>query len=141
MVAGFSGLGKTSFIRTLYGTLKPRSAAGGLKSKSSAANLLSEANKKSASSSPTSPTPPSPNGSTVRPNGPKESQAYATGQLVRTMNSFEALFEIDEGNDKINLTLVDTPGFVGSDEVIDTHCDEILRYIEYQFDLTLAEVR
>ncbi|KAG0007041.1 hypothetical protein BGZ65_011062 [Modicella reniformis] len=137
MVAGFTGLGKTSFIRTFYGTLNPRSlVTGGLKSKTSSANLLGDASNKS----PTSPT--SPNGiPPVRPNGAKESVAYVTGQLVRTMNSFEALFEIDEGIDKINLTLVDTPGFVGTDEVIDSHCDEILRYIEYQFDLTLAEER
>ncbi|KAF9360073.1 hypothetical protein BGX26_010619 [Mortierella sp. AD094] len=127
MVAGYSGVGKTSFIRTLHGTLKLRnSAAGGLKNKASAANL-SEA------------TPSSPTGS--KPNGTKESIAYATGELNRTSASFEALFEIDEGNEKINLTLVDTPGFVGSDEVIDVHCEEILRYLEYQFDLTLAEER
>ncbi|KAI8594926.1 Septin-domain-containing protein [Dissophora ornata] len=133
MVAGYSGLGKTSFIRTLYGTLKLRaSAAGGLKNKSSAANLPEDSDK-----APTSPTSTSNN----KNNDTKDSVSYATGQLERTLNSFEALFEIDEGNDKINLTLVDTPGFVGSDEVIDAHCDEILRYLEYQFDLTLAEER
>jgi septin family protein len=139
MVAGYSGLGKTSFIRTLFGTLKSRTAAGGLKNKSSSGNLLADANKKA--SSPTSPSSPNPNGMAARSNGPQESMAYVTGNLVRTMNSFEALFEIEEGNEKINLTLVDTPGFVGSDEVVDKHCDEILRYIEYQFDLTLDEVR
>ncbi|KAF9113419.1 hypothetical protein BGX27_001594 [Mortierella sp. AM989] len=127
MVAGYSGLGKTSFIRTLNGTLKLRaSAAGGLKNKASAPNLAGD--------SPTSPTP-------NKPHGTKESVAYATGQLNRTLNSFEALFEIDEGNEKINLTVVDTPGFIGSDDVVDAHCEEILHYLEYQFDLTLVEER
>ncbi|KAF8967570.1 hypothetical protein BGZ46_000144 [Entomortierella lignicola] len=131
MVAGYSGLGKTSFIRTLHGTLKLRSsAAGGLKNKVSAANISGDA------------TPTSPSSSTgIKPHGTKESVAYATGDLTRTLNSFEALFEIDEANEKINLTLVDTPGFLGSDEVVDAHCEEILGYLEYQFDLTLAEER
>ncbi|KAF9896944.1 hypothetical protein BX616_006461 [Lobosporangium transversale] len=138
MVAGYSGLGKTSFIRTLCGTFKLRaSATGGLKNKASSPNLPDDIAADKKPTSPTSPTSPI----AIKPHTTKESVAYATGQLERTLNSFEALFEIDEGNEKINLTLVDTPGFVGSDEVIDSHCDEILRYLEYQFDLTLAEER
>ncbi|KAI7831588.1 Septin-domain-containing protein [Gamsiella multidivaricata] len=141
MVAGYSGLGKTSFIRTLHGTLKLRTSASGLKNKASAANLQGgDLTSDKRATSPTSPTSPT-NGTGIKPNGTKESIAYATGELKRTLNSFEALYEIDEGNEKINLTLVDTPGFVGTDEVIDAHCDEILRYLEYQFDLTLAEER
>ncbi|KAF9429733.1 hypothetical protein BGZ76_001128 [Entomortierella beljakovae] len=130
MVAGFSGLGKTSFIRTLYGTLKLRSSGPGLKNKLSNANIQDVA-----------PMSPTAGGGGMKPHGTKESVAYATGELDRTLNSFEALFEIDEGNEKINLTLVDTPGFVGTDEIIDAHCEEILHYLEYQFDLTLAEER
>ncbi|KAG0303071.1 hypothetical protein BGZ98_007004 [Dissophora globulifera] len=141
MVAGYSGLGKTSFIRTLYGTFKLRaSASSGLKNKSSSANIQGDSTSDKPPTSSSS-TPNNSNGTGIKPHGSKESIAYATGQLERTLNSFEALFEIEEGSEKINVTLVDTPGFVGSDEVIDAHCDEILRYLEYQFDLTLAEER
>ncbi|KAF9932604.1 hypothetical protein FBU30_007750 [Linnemannia zychae] len=148
MVAGNSGLGKTSFIRTLYGTLKLRKSGGGLKNKASISNLASQGSAATTSTSgnitpdntPTSPTG-NQNGIGTKANGTKDSAGYATGKLERTLNSFEALFEIEEGHEKINLTLVDTPGFVGSDEVIDAHCDEILAYLEYQFDLTLAEER
>ncbi|KAF9909518.1 hypothetical protein EC991_008500 [Linnemannia zychae] len=151
MVAGNSGLGKTSFIRTLYGTLKLRTAPGGLRNKASIPNFApgSAATTSTSGSGditpenrPTSPNSNnSQNGIGTKANGTKDSAGYATGKLERTLNSFEALFEIEEGHEKINLTLVDTPGFVGSDEVIDAHCEEILAYLEYQFDLTLAEER
>lgn len=147
MVAGNSGLGKTSFIRTLYGTLKLRTSPGGLRNKASVSNLGSAATTSTSGNGDitsenrsTSPSNISQNGIGTKANGTKDSAGYATGKLERTLNSFEALFEIEEGHEKINLTLVDTPGFIGSDEVIDTHCDEILAYLEYQFDLTLAEV-
>lgn len=147
MVAGNSGLGKTSFIRTLYGTLKLRTSPGGLRNKASISNLGSAATTSASGSGDitpdnrsTSPNNISQNGIGTKANGTKDSAGYATGTLERTLNSFEALFEIEEGHEKINLTLVDTPGFVGSDDVIDAHCDEILAYLEYQFDLTLAEV-
>jgi len=150
MVAGYSGLGKTSFIRTLFGTLKLRSGPGSLRNKASVAQL---AGNSSGTSTPTTdisaekrPTSPSATsavsgGLGTKANGTKDSVGYATGELERTLNSFEALFEIEESAEKINLTLVDTPGFLGSDEVVDAHCDEIIAYLEYQFDLTLAEVR
>ncbi|KAF9157113.1 hypothetical protein BG015_000006 [Linnemannia schmuckeri] len=148
MVAGNSGLGKTSFIRTLYGTLKLRTSPGGLRSKASVSNFGSAATTSTSGNGDitpenrsTSPNNNSQNGIGTKANGTKDSAGYATGKLQRTLNSFEALFEIEEGHEKINLTLVDTPGFVGSDEVIDAHCDEILAYLEYQFDLTLAEER
>ncbi|KAF9145044.1 hypothetical protein BGX30_010569 [Mortierella sp. GBA39] len=144
MVAGNSGLGKTSFIRTLYGTLKLRTSSGGLRNKASISNLGSAATTSTSVSGDTSPTSPnniSQNGIGTKANGTKDSAGYATGILERTLNSFEALFEIEESHEKINLTLVDTPGFVGTDDVIDAHCDEILAYLEYQFDLTLAEER
>ncbi|KAF9573434.1 hypothetical protein EC968_008519 [Mortierella alpina] len=148
MVAGNSGLGKTSFIRTLFGTLKLRTRGGALKNKASMAKLASSASSTSEDQSsekrPTSPAESNSghqNGIGTKANGTKDSVGYATGKLERTLNSFETLLEIDEGNDKINLTLVDTPGFVGTDDVIDAHCDEILAYLEYQFDLTLAEER
>ncbi|KAG0073557.1 hypothetical protein BGZ90_011484 [Linnemannia elongata] len=148
MVAGNSGLGKTSFIRTLYGTLKLRTSPGGLRNKASISNLGSAATTSASGSGDitpdnrsTSPNNINQNGIGTKANGTKDSAGYATGTLERTLNSFEALFEIEEGHEKINLTLVDTPGFVGSDDVIDAHCDEILAYLEYQFDLTLAEER
>ncbi|KAK3843037.1 MAG: Septin-domain-containing protein [Linnemannia gamsii] len=149
MVAGNSGLGKTSFIRTLYGTLKLRTSPGGLRNKASISNFAAGSTATTSASGsgditpenrPTSPSN-SQNGIGTKANGTKDSAGYATGKLERTLNSFEALFEIEESHEKINLTLVDTPGFVGSDEVIDAHCDEILAYLEYQFDLTLAEER
>lgn len=143
MVVGNSGVGKTSFIRTLFGTLQLRASA--LKSlhkldpststtSSSKGNITPE-------NRPTSPNSTTGNGIGTKANGTKDSVGYATGPLERTLNSFEALFEIEESSEKINLTMVDTPGFVGTDEVIDGHCDEILAYLEYQFDLTLAEVK
>ncbi|KAG0303253.1 hypothetical protein BGZ97_001988 [Linnemannia gamsii] len=147
MVAGNSGLGKTSFIRTLYGTLKLRTSPGGLRNKASVSNLGSAATTSASGSGDITPEnrPTSPNnnqnGIGTKANGTKDSAGYATGTLQRTLNSFEALFEIEENHEKINLTLVDTPGFVGTDDVIDAHCDEILAYLEYQFDLTLAEER
>lgn len=144
MVAGNSGLGKTSFIRTLYGTLKLRTSPGGLRNKASVSNLGSASTSASGDitpeNRPISPNNNNQNGIGTKANGTKDSAGYATGKLQRTLNSFEALFEIEENHEKINLTLVDTPGFVGTDEVIDAHCDEILAYLEYQFDLTLAEV-
>jgi septin family protein len=143
MVVGNSGVGKTSFIRTLFGTLQLRASA--LKSlhkpdpststtSSSKGNITPE-------NRPTSPNSTTGNGIGTKANGTKDSVGYATGPLERTLNSFEALFEIEESSEKINLTMVDTPGFVGTDEVVDGHCDEILAYLEYQFDLTLAEVK
>ncbi|KAG0044457.1 hypothetical protein BGZ83_010325 [Gryganskiella cystojenkinii] len=142
MVAGYSGLGKTSFIRTLFGTLNLRSStpSGSIRSKSSVANIASDFNSEKRLASPSSPTSAT-GGLGAKANGTKDSLGYATGDLERTLNSFEALFEIEESNEKINLTLVDTPGFLGADDVVDAHCDEILAYLEYQFDLTLAEER
>ncbi|GJJ68614.1 hypothetical protein EMPS_00960 [Entomortierella parvispora] len=139
MVAGYSGLGKTSFIRTLFGTLKLRSGPGSLKNKASAAQMASGTS--TPTTEPTSPSATTSGGLGTKANGTKDSVGYATGELERTLNSFEALFEIEESAEKINLTLVDTPGFLGSDEVVDAHCDEIIAYLEYQFDLTLAEER
>jgi cell division control protein 11 len=50
--------------------------------------------------------------------------------------------EVDEEGEKIALTLVDTPGFVKDNELrLDVQVTEVLRYIEAQFDQTLAEVR
>lgn len=139
MVAGYSGLGKTSFIRTLFGTLKLRSStSGSLRNKASLANLNGTSTPSTAAAV-TDVDKASALG--TKANGTKDSIGYVTGELVRTLNSFEALFEIEESSDKINLTLVDTPGFLGGDDIVDTHCDEILAYLEYQFDLTLAEVR
>ncbi|KAF8999216.1 hypothetical protein BGZ52_010531, partial [Haplosporangium bisporale] len=144
MVVGNSGVGKTSFIRTLFGTLQLRASALKSLHKPDSSNSTTTSSKGSITpdNRPTSPTSPTTgNGIGTKANGTKDSVGYATGPLERTLNSFEALFEIEESSEKINLTMVDTPGFVGTDEVVDTHCDEILAYLEYQFDLTLAEER
>ncbi|KAF9416137.1 hypothetical protein BGZ94_010298 [Podila epigama] len=153
MVVGNSGVGKTSFIRTLFGTLQLRASALKSLHRADPSNSTSSSTTSNGQVTPdkhqrsTSPTQSQKTGSIVgngigtKANGTKDSVGYATGPLERTLNSFEALFEIEESNEKINLTLVDTPGFVGSDEVVDSHCDEILAYLEYQFDLTLAEER
>lgn len=147
MVVGNSGVGKTSFIRTLFGTLQLRASALKSLHKPDSSNSTTTSSKGSITpdnrpTSPISPTSPTTgNGIGTKANGTKDSVGYATGPLERTLNSFEALFEIEESSEKINLTMVDTPGFVGTDEVVDTHCDEILAYLEYQFDLTLAEVK
>ncbi|KAG0268337.1 hypothetical protein DFQ27_006960 [Actinomortierella ambigua] len=168
MMVGYSGLGKTSFIRTLFGTLQLRSPAGSkratmalnpnghapqgssssssdrpttpLSRKSTNSGLNSQFNNNT-NANHTNPNPADNHGLGTKTNAIKDSVGYATGKLEPTLNSYEALYEIDEGNERINLTLVDTPGFVGTDEVVDAHCDEILAYLEYQFDLTLAEER
>ncbi|KAF9323607.1 hypothetical protein BG006_001303 [Podila minutissima] len=143
MVVGNSGVGKTSFIRTLFGTLQLRASA--LKSlhkpDPSTSTTSSSKGTITPENRPTSPNSTTGNGIGTKANGTKDSVGYATGPLKRTLNSFEALFEIEECSEKINLTMVDTPGFVGTDEVVDTHCDEVIAYLEYQFDLTLAEER
>ena len=147
MVVGNSGVGKTSFLRTLFGTLQLRASALKSLHKPDSSNSTTTSSKGSITpdnrpTSPISPTSPTTgNGIGTKANGTKDSVGYATGPLERTLNSFEALFEIEESSEKINLTMVDTPGFVGTDEVVDSHCDEILAYLEYQFDLTLAEVK
>ncbi|KAF9582048.1 hypothetical protein BGW38_000723 [Lunasporangiospora selenospora] len=146
MVAGHSGLGKTSFIRTLFGTLRLRSSKGSLNARSG------EVTPDNRPTSPVSSAPspasgsnhsgtPRQNGIGTKANGPKDSIGYATGPLERTRNPFEAVFEVDEGHEKINLTLVDMPGFVGTASEVDASCDDIITYLEYQFDLTLAEER
>ncbi|KAG0344237.1 hypothetical protein BG004_004618, partial [Podila humilis] len=142
MVVGNSGVGKTSFIRTLFGTLQLRASALKSLHNTTTSSSASKNGTITPDNRPTSPTSPTTgNGIGTKANGTKDSVGYATGPLERTLNSFEALFEIEECSEKINLTVVDTPGFVGTDEVVDSHCDEILAYLEYQFDLTLAEER
>ncbi|KAG0245242.1 hypothetical protein BGW41_002711 [Actinomortierella wolfii] len=156
-MVGYSGLGKTSFIRTLFGTLQLRSAGNskkaltghhtghGSQGSSSTDQSQTPLSRKSTNSGLNaqynSPNPADNHGLGTKTNAIKDSVGYATGKLEPTLNSYEALYEIEEGNERINLTLVDTPGFVGTDEVVDAHCDEILAYLEYQFDLTLAEER
>src|SRR2546421_350227 len=67
---------------------------------------------------------------------PKDAEAARTKEL------YSFTLNIEEENEKISLTLVDSPGFVKDNELrLDVQVTEALRYIEAQFDQTLAEVR
>ncbi|CAG8478274.1 2015_t:CDS:2 [Paraglomus occultum] len=59
---------------------------------------------------------------------------------VGTKELYSFTTEVEEEGEKISLTLVDTPGFVKDNELrLDVQVTEVLRYIEAQFDQTLAE--
>ncbi|CAG8688764.1 9297_t:CDS:2 [Ambispora leptoticha] len=100
MVVGFKSLGKTSFIRMLFDTLRGR-------------------------------------------RDPKDSIPLPSSgdpEAASTKELYSVTLDVEEENEKISLTLVDCPGFVKDNELrLDVQVTEILRYIESQFDLTLAE--
>ncbi|CAG8631407.1 290_t:CDS:2 [Acaulospora morrowiae] len=57
-----------------------------------------------------------------------------------TQELYSFTLDVEEEGEKISLTLVDSPGFVRDNELrLDVQVTEALRYIESQFDHTLAE--
>ncbi|KAG9294567.1 hypothetical protein G9A89_008678 [Geosiphon pyriformis] len=61
-------------------------------------------------------------------------------EAARTKELYSFTLDVEEENEKISLTLVDSPGFVKDNELrLDVQVTEVLRYIEAQFDITLAE--
>ncbi|RUS15023.1 Septin-domain-containing protein [Jimgerdemannia flammicorona] len=60
------------------------------------------------------------------------------GPVGKTIDSYSMTFDIEEEGEKIALTIVDTPGLT-DDFNLDKQLYEVLHYLEYQFDITLAE--
>jgi cell division control protein 11 len=70
----------------------------------------------------------------------KSAESVRDAEEARTKELYSFTLDIDEEGEKISLTLVDAPGFVKDNELrLDVQVTEALRYIESQFDLTLAE--
>ncbi|KAG1631947.1 hypothetical protein G6F45_004460 [Rhizopus arrhizus] len=119
MVVGFSGAGKTSFIRTLIEALK-------LDEKKEEEQAQSPTTTKKRRDSVASET----SFVNVEPEGPIE----------RTLQPYTVSREIEVDKERILLTLIDTPGFQ-AEYLVDKQLHDIMKYIEHQFDLTLAELR
>ncbi|EIE90642.1 hypothetical protein G6F47_009945 [Rhizopus delemar] len=117
MVVGFSGAGKTSFIRTLIEALK-------LDEKKEEEQAQSPTTTKKRRDSVASET----SFVNVEPEGPIE----------RTLQPYTVSREIEVDKERILLTLIDTPGFQ-AEYLVDKQLHDIMKYIEHQFDLTLAE--
>ncbi|CAI2170333.1 6696_t:CDS:2 [Funneliformis geosporum] len=70
----------------------------------------------------------------------KSAESVRDAEAARTKELYSFTLDIEEEGEKISLTLVDCPGFVRDNELrLDVQVTEALRYIEAQFDQTLAE--
>ncbi|CAG8587083.1 1666_t:CDS:2 [Dentiscutata heterogama] len=70
----------------------------------------------------------------------KRAETAQDAEAARTKDLYSFTLDIEEEGEKISLTLVDCPGFVRDNELrLDVQVTEVLRYIEAQFDQTLAE--
>lgn len=70
----------------------------------------------------------------------QSAESVRAAEEARTKELYSFTLDIDEEGEKISLTLVDTPGFVRDNELrLDVQVTDALRYIEAQFDHTLAE--
>ncbi|CAG8645580.1 14561_t:CDS:2 [Cetraspora pellucida] len=70
----------------------------------------------------------------------KRAETAQDAEAARTKELYSFTLDIEEEGEKISLTLVDCPGFVRDNELrLDVQVTEVLRYIEAQFDQTLAE--
>jgi cell division control protein 11 len=94
MVTGFSGVGKTAFVRTLCETLSDLDA---------------------------------------------EPIPELSGPLSKTEKPYPVSLDFDYEGERIALTVIDTPGFQVNTS-IEKGLQDIIEYIEQQFDLTIAEV-
>ncbi|CAO0795239.1 unnamed protein product [Mucor circinelloides] len=116
MVVGFSGVGKTSFVRTLLETL----------SLDQANTIANNGNKKRRDSF-------------MSENSSILVQEQLQGPIERTTQPYTISREIEvEKKERIILTIIDTPGF-GAEYLVDKQLHDITKYIEHQFDLTLQE--
>ncbi|CAG8671687.1 24630_t:CDS:2 [Dentiscutata erythropus] len=76
----------------------------------------------------------------VPPSLSKRAETAQDAEAARTKELYSFTLDIEEEGEKISLTLVDCPGFVRDNELrLDVQVTEVLRYIEAQFDQTLAE--
>ncbi|CEI93586.1 hypothetical protein RMCBS344292_07817 [Rhizopus microsporus] len=114
MVVGHSGVGKTSFIRTLLETLR-------LEEEQRKEETPTTKKRRDSFMSETSFV-------NIEPEGPIE----------KTLQPYTVSREINIDREHVLLTLIDTPGF-HQEYLIDKQLHDILKYIEHQFDLTLAE--
>jgi len=70
----------------------------------------------------------------------QRAETVQDAEEARTKELYSFTLDIEEEGEKISLTLVDSPGFVRDNELrLDVQVTEALRYIEAQFDQTLAE--
>lgn len=70
----------------------------------------------------------------------QSAESARDAEEARTKELYSFTLDIEEEGEKISLTLVDSPGFVRDNELrLDVQVTEALRYIEAQFDQTLAE--
>jgi cell division control protein 11 len=119
MVVGFSGVGKTSFVRTLLETLslEEEQIVEVSPTKKRRDSFMSE------------------NSSIMVMN---EEQA-AKGPIEKTLQPYTISREIEVDKERLVLTIIDTPGFQ-QEYLVDKQLHDITKYIEHQFDLTLQEV-
>lgn len=116
MVVGFSGVGKTSFVRTLLETLLLDEQVEDTPSKKRRDSFMSE------------------NSSLF-----VHEEQQLQGPIEKTLTPYTISREIEVDKERLVLTIIDTPGFQ-QEYLVDKQLHDITKYIEHQFDLTLAEV-
>lgn len=115
MVVGFSGVGKTSFVRTLLETLLLEEQVEDTPLKKRRDSFMSE------------------NSSVF------VQEQQLQGPIEKTLTPYTISREIEVDRERVVLTIIDTPGFQ-QEYLVDKQLHDITKYIEHQFDLTLAEV-
>lgn len=111
MLVGYSGVGKTSFLRTLLESLEEQRPT-----------ITNKRRRDSAISETVSFT-----------------EKELRGPIEKTTQPYTVSKEIQVDQHHIILTLIDTPGF-SAEFLVDRQLHDIIKYIEHQFDLTLEEV-
>lgn len=117
MVVGFTGVGKTSFVRTLLETL-----------------LLEEQVEETTTTKNRRDSFISEHSATLI-----HEEQQLQGPIEKTLQPYTISREIDIDRERIVVTIIDTPGF-DQEYLVDKQLHDITKYIEHQFDLTLAEV-
>ncbi|KAI9274247.1 Septin-type guanine nucleotide-binding (G) domain-containing protein [Sporodiniella umbellata] len=114
MVVGFAGVGKTSFVRTLIEALMLEEHERQQEkeyTKKRRDSVMSETSFVN-----------------LEPEGPIE----------KTLQPYTVSREIIVDRERVLLTMIDTPGFQ-AEYLVDKQLHDIIKYVEHQFDLTLAE--
>ncbi|GAA5805030.1 hypothetical protein HPULCUR_010543 [Helicostylum pulchrum] len=114
MVVGFSGVGKTCFVRTLLETLSLEEKTEDTPLKKRRDSFMSE------------------NSNIV------VHEEQLQGPIEKTLTPYTISREIEVDKERLVLTIIDTPGF-HQEYLVDKQLHDITKYIEHQFDLTLAE--